>query len=63
MTRSVAPSRAAAVAAGLVRYFNGEPCPHGHVADRYTLNGYCVSCQLDATKRQKQAIKARRRSP
>lgn len=25
-------------------YFTGKPCPHGHVAPRYTSNGGCSEC-------------------
>ncbi len=30
--------------AGLPRYSTGEPCGHGHVAERYTVSGVCVEC-------------------
>jgi len=53
-------SRARAIDTGSVRYFNGQPCPAGHLAARYTLSGYCVVCQLIATKAQKVAAKAKR---
>ncbi|RQO57988.1 hypothetical protein DBR47_14445 [Paucibacter sp. KBW04] len=53
-------SRAQATEAGAVRYFNGEPCPAGHIAARYTLSGYCVECQRLATQAQKAAAKAKR---
>lgn len=53
-------SRARAIELGLVRYFNGQACPAGHVVERYTLSGYCVVCQRLATKSQKQAAKERR---
>ena len=33
---------------GLKRYFTEEPCPRGHVADRYVSTGGCVRCVLDA---------------
>ncbi len=33
-----------AKAAGLKRYFTGEPCKHGHVCERYTKSGICVEC-------------------
>ena len=62
MSKSPAASRSKAVELGLVRYFNGEPCPHGHVAERYTLSGFCGVCQKLATRAQKAAAKARRRS-
>ena len=37
-------SRADALTRGLTFYFNGVPCAHGHVADRYTRNGKCRDC-------------------
>lgn len=36
-------SREEAKAAGLKRYFTGEPCRHGHLCERY-LWGACVEC-------------------
>jgi len=29
---------------GLKRYFTGESCPHGHISERFTSNGRCISC-------------------
>lgn len=29
---------------GLVRYFTGERCNHGHVAERYVKGNRCVEC-------------------
>lgn len=38
-------SRADARAKGLKRYFTGEPCKRGHVAERYVCGaGWCVEC-------------------
>lgn len=37
-------SRADAKAAGLKRYFTGEPCKHGHIAERQVGDGKCVVC-------------------
>jgi hypothetical protein len=37
-------SRGAARERGLVRYFTGKPCKHGHVAERTVSNGECVVC-------------------
>lgn len=37
-------TRAQAKAAGLPRYFNGNPCPQGHVVERVTANGTCRLC-------------------
>jgi hypothetical protein len=30
-----------------VRYWTGNACPRGHLADRYTCNGKCVTCSYD----------------
>jgi 5-methylcytosine-specific restriction endonuclease McrA len=37
-------TRAEAKASGLVRYFPGSTCKHGHVAERLTSNGSCLEC-------------------
>jgi 5-methylcytosine-specific restriction endonuclease McrA len=37
-------SRDAATAAGLKRYFTGEPCVHGHVCARLVKGSVCVEC-------------------
>lgn len=37
--------RADAKKNGLTRYFTGEPCKYGHVAERLTSNGFCNECQ------------------
>ncbi len=29
---------------GLIRYFTGKPCKHGHVAERMVSNKQCVEC-------------------
>jgi 5-methylcytosine-specific restriction endonuclease McrA len=41
-------SREEARAAGLKRFFTGEPCPRGHIAERYVLKGRCVVCAKEA---------------
>jgi len=38
-----------AAAAGLARYFTGEPCKHGHVAERRVRDRSCTGC--DRAKR------------
>lgn len=39
-------SRAEAKAQGLKRYFDGVPCPHGHISEREVANGNkCVECK------------------
>lgn len=48
-------SRAEAKAQGLKRYFTGEPCVHGHVAERFAQGGGCVECnRLKAYVRYKE---------
>ena len=37
-------SRAKAKAAGLKRYFTGEPCSYGHVCERNTKSAVCMGC-------------------
>jgi 5-methylcytosine-specific restriction endonuclease McrA len=37
-------ARSEAKAAGLRHYFTGAPCAEGHIAERFTNNGYCVIC-------------------
>jgi 5-methylcytosine-specific restriction endonuclease McrA len=29
---------------GLKRYFSGQPCPGGHIVERYVGNGGCIEC-------------------
>jgi hypothetical protein len=39
-------ARKEAQAAGLTRFFTGEPCSHGHCCERYVLNnGQCLECK------------------
>lgn len=40
-------TRAEAKAKGLTRYFTGKPCPKGHIAERATGCGGCVTCKND----------------
>lgn len=37
-------SKAAAIAAGLGRYFTGVPCSNGHISER-RVTGHCLACQ------------------
>jgi Recombination endonuclease VII len=41
-------TRAEALAKGLKRYFTGEPCKRGHVAERSTVNSTCFACKVTA---------------
>lgn len=46
-------SREGALAQGLKRYFTGDPCKRGHVAERFVANNYCVQCaQITERKRR-----------
>ena len=51
--------RTAAKLAGERHYFTGKPCPHGHVAMRFTTAGKCVVCALDTNRARKGYFKAR----
>jgi 5-methylcytosine-specific restriction endonuclease McrA len=44
-------SRADAQANGLTRYFTGQPCKHGHIAERQVTNGVCLVCRYEIEKR------------
>jgi hypothetical protein len=44
-------ARFEAKAAGLNTYFNGKPCPQGHVGPRYVSGGLCVTCGRARDKR------------
>lgn len=49
-------TRAAALAAGLTRYWNGKPCKHGHTAPRTASDGHCTECvRLRVTAKQSTA--------
>ncbi len=43
-------TRKEAKARGLTRYFTGEPCKHGHAAERYTQDGNCAVCKRSSYK-------------
>jgi hypothetical protein len=40
-------SREAAIAAGQTRYFTGEKCSHGHIAERIVSTRTCVVCHRE----------------
>jgi hypothetical protein len=44
-------SRKEAQQAGATRYFTGEPCKHGHIAERLVSTRTCVACHV-ATQRE-----------
>jgi 5-methylcytosine-specific restriction endonuclease McrA len=41
---------------GLKRFSTGDPCVHGHIAERFVSNGRCVECSY-ATARKRRAEK------
>jgi len=44
-------TRKEAKARGLPRYFTGEPCKHGHVAERQTSSNGCFGCVRERNKK------------
>lgn len=46
-------TRKEAKSAGLTRYFTGEMCCNGHVAERRTANFQCTECRPAQVKRQR----------
>ena len=49
---STPTTRISAAALGIKSYFTGKPCPHGHIAERYTSNGTCIACIPERNKKQ-----------
>lgn len=50
-------SRAQAKEQGLKRYYTGEPCKHGHVAERKVLDKTCTACNTEKSRRHAGATK------
>ena len=48
-------TRAQATEKGLTRYFTGEPCPQGHIAERETGSGGCCQCLLEYKREKREA--------
>lgn len=44
--------RNSAQALNLKRFYDGQPCIRGHLAQRYTCNGACVECMNRKTSRK-----------
>jgi hypothetical protein len=38
-------TRDEAIALGLRMYFDGQPCKHGHIVERYVNGNECLECQ------------------
>lgn len=47
-------SRKDAIAKGLKRYFNGNPCKHGHTDERYVITSQCVACVKIRNKKDRE---------
>jgi len=45
---------------GKKRYFTGEPCSKGHIAERFVSNGHCVECKKEqgAVYRRKNGVQS-----
>jgi hypothetical protein len=44
-------TRQEAIERGLNKYYTGEPCVNGHIAERYVKNGECVECKKEQQER------------
>lgn len=53
-------TRSQAIEQGLVKYFTGEQCKHGHKALRYTLNGTCTECLKGAVEKGRENVRTTR---
>jgi hypothetical protein len=51
-------ARRQAIAAGKPYYVSAQPCSKGHLGTRYTKNGTCCECQLNASQKWKTPRKA-----
>lgn len=51
--------RKAAREAGLKRYFIGQPCANGHIAERFVSTNYCLECAREYRRRNRQEINKR----
>src|SRR5258707_2011083 len=54
-------SRSEAKAKGLKRYFTGEPCKRGHIAERLISDCTCVQCYVAARIANTEKIREQRR--
>ena len=46
----------------LIRYWTGNPCKAGHLAERYTSSRQCVECQKERTKKYQKTQKGKDKS-
>lgn len=59
MKNLVVISRSEAKAKGLLRYFTGKPCKHGHVSERRVINLCCMQCDIERQKKYREKDKER----
>lgn len=53
--REISAVRKAALASGATTYTSARPCPKGHMGERYTGSGGCVTCSLAEVKAKTEA--------
>lgn len=41
-----------AIRRGMVRYFTGKQCKHGHIDERYVVDGNCVTCRRNSFRKK-----------
>lgn len=63
MTTDLPKNRKLAVAAGVKKFFTGEPCKHGHVAYRYTQSGTCSACIRASVDAVSEALRSDKPDP
>lgn len=50
-------SRMDAARKGLMRYYTGKPCAHGHIAERYVVSMACLECNKVRVAKYHQSVK------
>jgi hypothetical protein len=49
-------TRLEAAASGLNKFYTGKPCKHGHLSERWVLNGACVQCNVERVAKQRRDL-------
>ncbi|UPY96245.1 MULTISPECIES: hypothetical protein [Pectobacterium] len=49
-------TRLEAAKGGMNKFYTGKPCKHGHLSERWTLNGGCVQCNIDRVEQKRKEI-------
>lgn len=50
-------TRADAKALRMTRYYTGEPCKHGHIAERRVSDGKCILCESESIDARREKIR------